>query len=132
VSDEFKVQWSVSLPPVAQYAKGHMLNLRGDTVDEVERLIDGVLENDGEFLTKAIEVGSVLLVAQGFNTPEPQQGEGGSSAGSSGPVDTTHVCQHGKREYKTGKGRTGEWAGWFCPRPKGAADKCDPEWVDTK
>jgi hypothetical protein len=69
MSDEtFKVQWSVSLPPVAQYAKGHMLNLRGQTVEEVNELLDAVLENDGTFLVKAIEVGSVLLVAQGLNS----------------------------------------------------------------
>jgi hypothetical protein len=128
VSDEtFKVQWSVSLPPVAQYAKGHMLNLRGQTVEEVEDLLDAVLENDGTFLVKAIEVGSVLLVAQGLNSPDVPAPQGGEAA--SGPVDTSHVCRHGKREYKEGTSTKGKWAGYFCPQPKGSSDKCDPEWV---
>jgi hypothetical protein len=130
MSDEtFKVQWSVSLPPVAQYAKGHMLNLRGQTVEEVNELLDAVLENDGTFLVKAVEVGSVLLVAQGLNSPDVPASQDG---GASGPVDTSHVCKHGKRDYKTGNGARGKWEGYFCPQPKGSSDKCDPEWVGDK
>jgi hypothetical protein len=132
MSDEtFKVQWSVSLPPVAQYAKGHMLNLRGQTVEEVNDLLDAVLDNDGTFLVKAIEVGSVLLVAQGLNSPDaaadPQE-----TLRASGPVDTSHVCKHGKRDYKTGNGARGKWEGYFCPQPKGSPDQCAVEWVDNK
>lgn len=41
MSDEgFKLQVSYTTPPVAQYAKGNMLNVRADTVAELAALLD--------------------------------------------------------------------------------------------
>ncbi|HET6917269.1 MAG TPA: hypothetical protein VFH56_14340 [Acidimicrobiales bacterium] len=74
MSEEFKVQWSVSLPPAAQYAKGHMLNLRGQSVAEVESQFDQVLT--GEFIQKATDVASLLVAAgavtEGLAPAKPQ------------------------------------------------------------
>lgn len=129
MSDEFKVQWSISLPPAAQYAKGDMLNLRGNTVDEVDQLFDAVLENDSSFLVKAANVGALLRSCA--NVVDPGSGEKADAGPQdSGPSNTTHVCAHGKRVYKTGTGRKGKWEAWFCAAPKDASDKCDPVWVD--
>lgn len=131
MSDEFKVQWSISLPPAAQYAKGDMLNLRGDTVEDVEAIFDAVLANDSEFLVKAAEVGTILrsvsVVNEGLSVV---QNDAPAASGEPAPVATLHVCQHGKRTRREGSGRKGPWVGWFCPRPKGSADQCDPEWED--
>lgn len=76
MSEEFKVQWSVSLPPAAQYAKGHMLNLRGQSVPEVEAQFDEVLS--GSFIQKATDVAALLVAAAnasegGLTQPPPQQ-----------------------------------------------------------
>jgi len=135
VSDDFNVQWSISLPPTAQYAKGDMLNVRGATVDEVEEKFDAILR--GEFIDKAIQVGHELraqqVVVEGLNATPVQQNTG--SQQSSAPAQQgpeTRYCNHGERKYVTGKGRTGEWAGYFCPLPKGDANQCKPEFVDNK
>lgn len=138
MSDEFKVQWSVSLPPAAQYAKGDMLNIRGESVADVEAMFDEILSDPSEFLQKAASVATTLraasVVTEGL--------EGVSRAVSEAPVTPTgttqtpapvaelHACPHGKRTYKTGKKANGsQWAAWFCPAPKGAPDQCAPDWV---
>lgn len=131
MSEEFKVQWSISTPPAAQYAKGDMLNLRGDTVAEVEAMFDVVLANEGAFLAKATEVAALLRAAGVVDTvlspppPAPIQPATESTAAS-----ITHVCAHGKRTRRTGNGKKGEWAGWFCPLPKGDANQCAVVWED--
>jgi hypothetical protein len=131
VSDEFKVQWSVSLPPAAQYAKGDMLNVRGNSVAEVEEILDEILRD--KFIDKAAEVSGFFRAAQVVPTTAneaaqgaAQQSQPAQSQGSSG-----HNCPHGERQYRTGNGRTGAWAAYFCPLPKGDANQCKPEFVDA-
>lgn len=46
------------------------------------------------------------------------------------PAQPGMACQHGPRTYRNGQGRTGPWAAWFCPLPKGTPGQCDPSWVD--
>ena len=39
-------------------------------------------------------------------------------------------CAHGTRTFvqaAPGSGKT--WKAWMCPQPKGAVDKCDPQWI---
>lgn len=39
-------------------------------------------------------------------------------------------CAHGTRTFvqaAPGSGKT--WKAWMCPQPKGATDKCDPQWI---
>jgi hypothetical protein len=135
VTDDFNVQWSVSLPPTAQYAKGDMLNIRGATVDEVEEKFDAILR--GEFIDKAIQVGHELraqqVVVEGLNATVVPQNTGNAPA-ESAPAQqgSGHFCEHGERKYVTGNGRTGAWAGYFCPLPKGSPGQCKPEFVDSK
>lgn len=132
MSEEFKVQWSISTPPAAQYAKGDMLNLRGDTVAEVEAMFDVVLASEGAFLTKAQEVAALLraagVVSEGMAAPaDNTQGSKDSEVGGGGAT-ITRVCAHGKRVRRTGNGNRGEWAGWFCPLPKGDKNQCAVDW----
>lgn len=129
MSEEFKVQWSISTPPSAQYAKGDMLNLRGDTVEEVEAIFDVVLA--GDFLTKATEVASLLRAAGVVDTvlsPPPPEPIAPEPEPESGGATVTRVCPHGKRVKRTGTNDRGPWTGWFCPLPKGDANQCKVIW----
>lgn len=131
MSDEFKVQWSVSLPPRAQYAKGDMLNVRGETAEEVESLFDSILNS--EFMDKATSVGSLIyqafLVAEGLNHKESE----GSASGATVTQDDQPAagggkfCEHGKKVWKEGNGAKGKWQGWFCPSN---VKTCKPDWVN--
>jgi len=120
VSDEFKVQWSVK-------AGVDMLNVRGNSVAEVEELLDEILRD--KFIDKAADAASYLRAAQVVPTTAneaAQPSQPAQSQGSSG-----HNCPHGERQYRTGNGRTGAWAAYFCPLPKGDANQCKPEFVDA-
>lgn len=131
MSDEFKVQWTVSLPPVAQYAKGHMFNFRGETVDELNAIFDEVLAS--ETLDKAISVASLLCgmdnVQNAGNEPAvrsvPTQNDEPTN------VSTIKTCSHGKRTYRSGEKNGKAWAGWFCPERNRSA-QCDAVWEDHR
>lgn len=127
MSDEFKVQWSVSLPPVAQYAKGHMFNFRADTPEELEVLFDKVLAS--ETIQKALDVANLLTGAQTVvSTPAPAAQ--GATVTQHPAAQGLHTCSHGVREYKEGTNRQGKaYAGWFCPE-KNRNAQCAPEWKD--
>lgn len=133
MTDEFKVQWSISLPPAAQYAKGHMLNLRGNTVAEVEAQLEEILAPNSEFIQKAADVAAQLVatqvVADGFKgsgeTAQSAPAEDNSSSGG-------RFCEHGKRVRREGDNNKGHWVGWFCPLGKGDNRQCKPEWEDNK
>lgn len=126
MSEEFKVQWSVSLPPAAQYAKGDMLNLRGVTVEEVEAQLDAILAPDSEFMQKATEAAAQIRAAATLVNPAQEAPQ----AASAGPVQTSRTCAHGNRERREGGGgNTGKraWVGWFCSLPKGSEGQCKAE-----
>lgn len=123
MSDEFKLQWSVSLAPVAQYAKGHMFNFRGNTVEELNSLFDEVLGS--ETVQKALDVAALLTAADVVTTAT--KGAGQESQGESN-VTALKTCAHGVRERREGTNSRGKWVGYMCPQPKGAKDKCDPIW----
>lgn len=132
MSDEFKVQWSVSLPPTAQYAKGDMLNLRGASVAEVDELLDSVLEGDGAFLAKAVEVGALIRAAHTVTLPDHASVPAAPLAqqpAASEPVAQLRVCAHGKRTRREGHGKKGKWVGWFCPE-RDRNSQCAVEWED--
>ena len=131
MSDEFKVQWSVSLPPSAQYAKGDMLNIRGESVEEVQALFEAILDEGSQFLSNATSVAALLraaaVVAEG-GTPTAPSTPTPTAPQSEAPVANLRVCEHGKRVRRTGTNAKGEWVGWFCPTPKGTPGQCKPDW----
>jgi len=39
-------------------------------------------------------------------------------------------CAHGTRTFVQAAPNSGKtWKAWMCPQPKGAVDKCDPQWI---
>lgn len=131
MSDEFKVQWSVSLPPAAQYAKGDMLNIRGNSPEEVEEQFDAILR--GEFIDKATQVANELrstaAVVDGLDAKPVNDNGSNQQQNNAG---SGHYCTHGQRVRREGNGRTGHWVGYFCPLEKGNPDQCKPEFEDSK
>ena len=130
-SEDYKVQVSISLPPVAQYAKGDMVNFRGETPEEVEALLDAALE--GNFFEKAALAAKTYLTATGLLSDAPaqpaQQNEAAQNADNVTSINNSgHFCKHGKRVRRTGTNSRGPWVGYFCPTEKGDPDKCDVEW----
>lgn len=125
MSDEFKLQWSISLPPVAQYAKGHMFNLRADTVEEMNALFDEVIAS--ETMEKALSVAELLTGVQ--TVTSVMNNDSSSPSGDTSNVAPLKTCQHGKRVYKSGHGKKGDWEGWFCPE-KNRNQQCDVVWGD--
>lgn len=131
MSDDYRVQVSISMPPVAQYAKGDMVNFRGETAAEVEALLDEALE--GDLFEKAALASKTFLAASGLaEAAEKRDAAPAKSKRSSKSDDEDNVvgskrfCEHGKRRYV----KKPNWAGWFCPLEKGDPDQCDPVWED--
>jgi hypothetical protein len=127
VSDEFKLQYS------AKTNAGDMLNLRASNGAEFTALLDYAEQNIARIvaigdLVRAVgtagDAGLTSPQSSSNVTPFPQQ-QAQAAAPSNAPV-----CQHGPRVHKTGKGKKGAWAAWFCDTPQGASDKCDPIWID--
>lgn len=118
MSDDFKVQYSAKVG-------ADMHNFRGGSPSEVEAQFDEILRPDSEYITKAAEVGSLLRAAAVVT----DGGAAASSQNTGSQQSSGHTCPHGNREYRTGNGRTGAWAAYFCPLPKGDANQCKPEFV---
>jgi hypothetical protein len=132
--ENYKVQWSVSLPPAAQYAKGDMLNIRGESVAEVEGLLERALS--GDFINKAAEVAALVraaaVVTDTFTptqdaAPQQVQPQQTQQQAPAGPV---YTCVHGKRTERTGTNARGAWTGYFCPLKKGDPNQCEVVWGD--
>lgn len=128
---DYKVQWSVSLPPVAQYAKGHMLNIAAESVDELAYLVGELNE---EVLQALAEVASNLVAlstaAEGLGATPVSREENATTSQSSN-VTPLRTCEHGKRTRREGDSAKGHWVGYFCPRPKGSADQCKAIFEDA-
>lgn len=138
MADEFKVQWSVSLPPAAQYAKGDMLNIRGETVGEVQALFDDIL--DGDFIDKASSVADLLRKAQVVTEtpaarPADEVGAKRAEREESAPPasSTDRFCDHGKMEFKaafTSRGGKAISASYNCPLGYKNPNACKTQWAD--
>lgn len=131
-SENYNVQVSISMPPVAQFAKGDMVNIRGESAVEVKALLEEALEAD-LFETAAL-ASKTYLAAAGL-TEAPQAGSAPDKGSpkqdqSDNVVGQGRFCDHGKRKYISGSGRKGPWAGWFCPLEKGDPNQCEPVWAD--
>lgn len=121
MSEDYKVQVSLSAPPPAQYAKGAMANFRGDTVEEVVDQLEKA--RDLSLLELASEVESVwtaaaALGAQTVNTVPSNAAQPAQAAQPN--VGQGRFCQHGQRVRDTGIAKSGRNAGnpytrWKCP-----------------
>ena len=137
MSDEFKVQWSISLPPCAQYAKGHMLNIRDETVEGVVEIFDQILAAD--FIEKAASVAALLVAANvvvqevaneaPLTTAAVESSQQAAQQNTQPQAGSGKFCPHGQRTYRSGTSSKGAWTGYFCPLPKGSPDQCKPEFA---
>lgn len=122
MSDEATLKWCVSLPPVAQYAKGHMMIFAADTVDELEAVFDTVLAQGT--MQKALDVAALLTGSQVVVDAITQPPPAAPIATEPPSAQVIHTCAHGKRTRREGDNARGHWVGHYCPRPKGSADQC--------
>ena len=65
--------------------------------------------------------------AQQVVAPQQVVQQPAPNAASAAP--SAPVCRHGSMEWKTGNKNGKDWKAWMCAAPKGAVDKCDPQWV---
>lgn len=125
--DTQMVQWSVSLPPAAQYAKGDMLNIKGATVEEVEAQLDAILHPESDFIQKAVDAAAGIRAAALLVNPTPEPAAAPQQAAASGPVQTSRMCAHGPRTRYDGSKNGRSYTAWFCSQPKGSSDQCKAE-----
>ncbi|MDB2192138.1 hypothetical protein [Mycobacteroides abscessus] len=63
----------------------------------------------------------------------PAQARSNAPAGAQqAPGGETRQCRHGEMKFisKSTNGRA--WSGFFCPQPKDATDKCEPEFLKSR
>lgn len=134
----YKVQVSVKLGT----NQAGMLNIRGDSTEEVDALLRGaeelLLPNLAGFESAAKAVG---LIADAFPGTGPVQQ--GAPAYSQGPQQGYQQpaqqpaaaqngggqgCVHGAMIFRQGQGQNGNWAGWFCSADRNDPNKCKPRY----
>lgn len=129
MAEEATLKWCISLPPVAQYAKGHMMIFAADTVDELEAVFDTVLAQGT--MQKALDVAALLTgsqaVVETITAPPPPAPIPPANDVADNVI---HTCAHGKRDRRTGTSARGPWVGYFCPLPKGSPGQCKAVFED--
>ena len=132
MSENWKIQISPKTP------SGTLINVRGETAEEVQALLAGVHEL--VVLVVGIEqafagVHNVAPLSTGLSTVTPPV-QVSSSAGFpstppvTAPPSSGPTCLHGARTYVFSKpGSAKKWAMWACPLPKDAIGKCEPIWA---
>lgn len=130
MSDNWKIQISPKTP------SGTLINIRGETPEEVQALLTGVHELI--VLVVGIEqafagVTTVAPLSTGLSTVTPSsQVYSGTAFPSTPPVapapSGSPTCIHGPRVYKTGSKNGKTWVAWMCNTPKGTPDQCQAVW----
>lgn len=129
-TEEWRLQVSFKTPA------GTLINVRAATGAELGILLGDVTE--AELATQVSSIENMMGVAHTLAplgttpstpNPTPQQSSQVVSAPVASPTPVGHMCKHGERKYVSGNGAKGPWAMWACPTPKGATDKCDPDWI---
>lgn len=136
MAEDWKLQVSYKTP------SGDMINIRGNTADELSILLEGI----GDYSTQIAAVQKLVVGAytlaplgttpitlgteQSTNFALPQaQAPYATAPTASQPVSQSSgpVCIHGPRKHKAGiSSKTGNpYSMWVCPMPQGA-DQCKP------
>lgn len=111
---------------------GHMINVRAnDSLDFIAKLKDLPVD---EILAQGALVFGGSYAAEQLTTPQIPAQRSAPTVEAVAAVPPApageHTCNHGQRVFKQGTNAQGKaWAGWLCAAPKGAADKCQAEWV---
>lgn len=124
MSDDYKIQVSPKTPA------GTLINIRGNTPEEVQALISGVHELVVLItsLEKAFEgVATVAPLSTGSTTNFPTQPPVSNQVSPMAPVASGPTCAHGARIHKSGVKNGKPWAGWSCPAPR--EQQCPMVWA---
>jgi hypothetical protein len=118
-------------------ASGALYNVYANSTEEfISALNDmgdlvGVIVSVEQALATGQTIAQHIPLAPASQQPAPVQQapvqqpvQDASSAAPSAPM-----CRHGAMEWKTGSKNGKDWKAWMCSAPKGATDKCDPQWV---
>jgi hypothetical protein len=138
---------------------GTIFTVRADTAAELNSNIKDVVENGSNEFVAALEelllgtAPSANFVGQVQTAPAPTSNPVdvvvaavGGTVINSIPVPTyapapvavpeqgnntvAPPCAHGTRTFvQAAPGSGKSWKAWMCPQPKGAVDKCDPQWI---
>jgi hypothetical protein len=135
---------------------GTIFTVRGDSAAELNSNIKDVVENSSNEFVAALEelllgttIGTavtvqtappatsnpvdVVVAAVGgtvISAPAPTYAPAPVAVPEQGNNTVAPPCAHGTRTFvqaAPGSGKT--WKAWMCPQPKGATDKCDPQWI---
>lgn len=131
MSENWKIQVSTKTP------SGTLINVRGETPEEVQALISGVHELTVLIVGLEQGFGAVatlapLSIGSSTVTP-PSQPSSPTAFPSTPPVAQTPsgspTCLHGPRTFRTGNKNGKQWSAWMCNTPKGTPDQCQAVWA---
>lgn len=125
--------YTVSFKTHAGY-DASLIVVRGETVEELEGNVNAL---HNSLLETVVETEGMIRAINLANGPAPEtqaNAEDNVTPINGGNANAAQVkfCDHGKRQYREAKPGAGTWVGWFCPRPKGAADQCKPIFGDKE
>lgn len=133
MSDDFKLQVSFKTPG------GTLVNVRANSPEELQALLigtDGLATDVVAHEQKYSAVHNLAPLSTGPSTATPLAQDFSSQGFPSTPPVVAQpanaqgpTCMHGARKYLTGSKNGKTWAGWMCPTPKDAPDKCSPVWA---
>lgn len=113
---DYRVQVSFKFGTV----RDNMINVRGDTWEDVAELLDAIPADIADKIGSAeAAIGVVQMIAEATGG-KVETVSVTENAQASGPVVPS--CAHGVRKWFS----KGDWQAFFCPLPKGAAGQCDP------
>lgn len=133
--------WRIQISP--KLTDGTLVNLRAETPDEAERILEWAINNAAKIgdAVKAVNAVSIVGAALGGQVvPQqapPQQGTWSQQGSQQAPAFAQpqapegggKVCIHGPMTLRNGVGKKGPWSAYFCPTAKGTPGQCAPEWV---
>lgn len=142
MSDDFAFQATICTPPSAQYAKGHMVNVRANTPEELAQRLNAVADSAvAEAFARAVGViaaseavaplaapapAPVTPVAPTQPTQAPQAPVAPAGAQAGAPS-----CHHGVKKFisKPATATKKAWSAWGCPAPQGTPDACGLDFI---
>lgn len=116
--EDYKVQYTITI-------NGNMLNLRGDSVYEVEKESEDMKEAIGRITDNLNVVAQTVMADAILRTPPTAApGRGGVGVGVGDlPPPQSYTCKHGAMKFL---GEKNYRFNYYCPAPKGE-EQCPPQ-----
>lgn len=102
-----------------------LIVVRGDDAKDLKKKMKSL---DGDLIQEIVGLENTIHAAYNLTQPEDAPKKSKKSGGDDDGVEVK-TCEHGKRNYRSGKSAKGPWEAWFCPS-KSKSDECDPIWGD--